>query len=155
MLNHKSATNRIYSVFWIITLFFVWANQSLTSGLLPLGILSFELMWTDIKAATVIASLTRDQTLLASFSLGLDYLYIPVYCFCLWHFIGKPQGWLLRAVYFTGLLDMVENACLMTYIIESPDGIIFLASLSAVAKFSFIILLVSFGIQQKLKSKII
>jgi hypothetical protein len=45
----------------------------------PLGIISFELAGTLAAAQAMIASWDRNAQLHAAFSLGLDYLYMPLY----------------------------------------------------------------------------
>jgi hypothetical protein len=54
-------------------------GQSLQTAAAPLGIVSFELAGTLAAAQVMIASWDHSAQLHAAFSLGLDYLYMPLY----------------------------------------------------------------------------
>ena len=98
----------------------------LTTAAAPQGIVSFELASTTAQAETIVASWDSDARLRASFGLGLDYLFMPLYSTtiglaCIWgadilrrrHWplasLGVPLAWGLWAA---ALCDAVENVAL-------------------------------------------
>jgi hypothetical protein len=99
----------------------------------PYGIVSFELARNEAQASAILASWDQAARLRAAFSLGLDFLFIPLYTValtltCLWAarfrrkrrrfpswlvLIGIPGIPLAWAQLGAGLLDMVENIALV------------------------------------------
>jgi hypothetical protein len=58
-------------------------GQPLQTAAAPLGIVSFELAGTLAAAQVMVASWDHSAQLHAAFSLGLDYLYMPLYAFAI------------------------------------------------------------------------
>ena len=126
----------------------------------PYGIVSFELARDEAQASAILASWDQAARLRAAFSLGLDFLFIPLYSAaltltCLWAarfrrrrqrfpswlvMIGIPGIPLAWAQLGAGLLDMVENIALVRMLfglVNSPWPQI--ASLCAFTKFILIV----------------
>lgn len=125
----------------------------------PYGIISFELAQDEAHAIAVLASWDPPARLRAAFSLGLDFLFIPIYTAaltltCLWAarfrrerrrfpyslvMIGMPGILLAWAQMGAGLLDVVENISLLRMLlggVSAPWPKI--ASLCAFSKFGLL-----------------
>jgi hypothetical protein len=126
----------------------------------PYGIVSFELARNEVQASAILASWDQAAHLRAAFSLGLDFLFIPLYTAaltlaCLWAarfrrrrrrlpswlvLIGIPGIPLAWAQLGAGLLDTVENIALVRMLfgmVSSPWPQI--ASICAFTKFILIV----------------
>lgn len=125
----------------------------------PYGIVSFELARNPAQAQAIIDSWSQRAQLRAAFSLGLDFLFIPIYstglslC-CLWAaqfqrerrrfsnwlvLIGIPGVLLAWAQTLAGGLDLVENLALSNMLlgsVSSPWPQV--SSICAVVKFNLI-----------------
>jgi hypothetical protein len=125
----------------------------------PYGIISFELARDEAQAAAILASWNQTAQLRAAFSLGLDFLFIPIYTgaltlTCLWAarfrlerrrlpswlvMIGLPGVLLAWAQAGAGLFDVIENIALVRMLligINSPWPQV--ASICAFSKFSLL-----------------
>jgi hypothetical protein len=125
----------------------------------PYGIISFELARNESQANAVLASWDQIAQLRASFSLGLDFLFIPIYTgaltlTCLWAarfrrerrrfpswlvVVGLPGVLLAWTQLAAGLLDTAENIALVNMLlagVDSPWPQI--ASICAFSKFSLL-----------------
>ena len=125
----------------------------------PYGIISFELARDEAQAIAVLASWEAPARLRAAFSLGLDFLFIPIYTAaltltCLWAarfrrerrrfpyslvVIGMPGILLAWAQMGAGLMDVVENIALLRMLlggVSAPWPQI--ASLCAFSKFGLL-----------------
>ena len=138
----------------VLTLVLAWVGRPLQTVAAPRGILDFEFAGTAERAREILASwspLARQQ---AAFSLGLDYLYIPVYAaalgsVCLWagdrlrsrRLSGQGLGTLLAwGLGLAALLDAVENAALARILFYGPEPVWpAVASLCAGGKFAVIL----------------
>lgn len=98
-------------------------DKPLQTDYAPNGIVSFELAGTPQNAAHMVLTWSDEALLHASFGLGIDYLFMPIYAFALAFGIllaaGRHSGWLksLGAVAGYGafaapLFDAVENYAL-------------------------------------------
>jgi len=114
----------------------------LTTPAAPYGIVSFELARNTGQAQTILDSWSQRAQLRAAFSLGLDFLFIPIYntglamC-CLWAaqfqrerrrfsnwlvLIGIPGVLLAWAQTLAGGLDLVENLALSNMLLGSVSA---------------------------------
>ncbi len=128
----------------------------LVTSAAPYGIISFELARDEAQAGAILASWDQPAQLRAAFSLGLDFLFIPIYTCsltltCLWAarfrrerrrfpswlvVIGLPGIPLAWAQMGAGLLDVAENIALVRMLlngVSSPWPQI--ASICAFSKF--------------------
>jgi hypothetical protein len=101
-------------------------GRPLQTAAAPLGIVSFELAGTLAEAQAMIASWDSGAQLRASFSLGLDYLYMPLYAVTIALACLRAAATSLRSLQaaaalgillawglgLAALLDAVENAAL-------------------------------------------
>jgi len=125
----------------------------------PYGIVSFELARNPAQAQAILDSWEQPAQLRAAFSLGLDFLFIPIYstgltlC-CLWAaqfqrerrrfpnwlvLIGIPGILLAWAQTLAGGLDLIENLALINMLLGSvsapwPQ----VSSICATVKFSLV-----------------
>ena len=144
----------------LLTLIFMftlnWLGSSLITGPAPSGIISFELAGDVQTSEAIIDSWDPRSQMIASLSLGLDYLFLVIYSStiglgCIWamsvYFVSqssilRPTGILLAwGQWFAALFDGVENAALLELLlgkIQSPWPQI--AQICATLKFSLIAL---------------
>lgn len=113
-----------------LTAVFQVIGAPLTTGAAPAGILSFEFAGTLANAQAMIASWGPQAQLNAALSLGLDFLYPPVYAAAIslsllaaaphlpkrWR---KLAGWLAGLVWLAAALDYVENLALIQLLFGS------------------------------------
>jgi hypothetical protein len=134
-------------------------GQPLVTPAAPYGMISFELARDVDQAQAVLDSWDRIAQLRAAFSLGLDYLFIPLYAItltltCLWAArfrrerrrlptllvtIGLPGTLLAWAQSLAAGLDAIENVALVRMLfggVTSPWPQI--ASICAAVKFSLL-----------------
>jgi len=107
----------------------------LVTSAAPQGIVSFELAATPARAAGILASWDGPARLRAAFTLGLDYLFMPLYAAALslacilaggaLHRRGWPlAGWavpLAAAPWLAAGLDAVENVGLTALVFGALD----------------------------------
>ena len=132
-------------------------GSSLNTAAAPSGIISFELAGDPEISTAIIDSWDHASQMIASLSLGLDYLFLLIYSTtiamgCIWAmnaFITKPSFYLSVGILLAwgqglaALLDGVENAALLRLLlgeIQSPWPQ--LAQTCAVIKFT----LIAFGL---------
>ncbi len=130
-------------------------GASLNNPSAPNGIISFELAGEVEVSKSILDSWDDKAQILASFSLGLDYLFLIVYSNtiglgCIWamgSFVSKGSGFLTVGLilawgqWFAALFDAVENAALLKLLfgdLQSPYPEI--AKVFAIAKFVLIAL---------------
>jgi len=135
------------------------AGQPLVTPAAPFGIVSFELARNVTQAQTILNSWDEAAQLRAAFSLGLDYLFIPLYAItltltCLWAVrfqrerrrfptwlvtIGLPGVILAWTQSLAAGLDIIENIALarMLFSVVTPPWPQ-IASLCATIKFSLV-----------------
>jgi len=130
-------------------------GSSLNTAAAPSGIISFELAGDPAISTAIIDSWDPTSQMIASLSLGLDYLFLFIYSTtiamgCIWAmnaFISKPSFYLSVGILLAwgqglaALLDAVENAALLRLLldgIQSPWPQ--LAQTCAVIKFALIAL---------------
>ena len=76
------------SIFWallvsfiLIIIIFQLLNHPVTTSAAPSGVISLQLAGTSANARAMLASWDDSARLYAAFSLGFDYLFMPVYAF--------------------------------------------------------------------------
>ncbi len=106
-----------------LTAVFQIIGAPLVTSAAPAGILSYEFAGTLAKAQAILASWDARAQLYAAFSLGLDFLYPPVYAAAIGlalatavahlpHPLPKPAHWLAKGIWLTIALDYAENIAL-------------------------------------------
>ncbi|NOX64072.1 MAG: hypothetical protein GXP42_19370 [Chloroflexi bacterium] len=109
-----------------LTVALQWVDRPLQTEAAPQGIVSFEMARTTERAAAIIESWNDNARIHAGFSLGLDYLYMPLYALTIglavvWagemlrkrHWRAAGLGpWLAWGLLLAALLDAVENVAL-------------------------------------------
>ena len=132
-----------------------WISTPLNNPSVPNGIISFELAGNVETARTILASWDSKAQLIASLSLGLDYLFLAVYSTaigmgCIWSMTAfTPQKSLLMKIgvllawgqWFAAFTDGLENAALIKILLGDlqapwPQA----ARIFAMIKFSLIAL---------------
>jgi hypothetical protein len=141
----------LLAVFLVITIGFQFIGPAQPS------IVDFELAGTTYRAAEIINAWNMQDRIRAGFSLGLDYLYMPVYSTLIaltciwgagvlasrqWRTIGLLLGW---GLWIAALFDAVENAMLTMVLFDQvaapyPQ----VAQVCAMLKFALIILGLAF-----------
>ena len=152
----------LFSIFRVL-------DMPLQTDYAPSGIVSFELAGSAQNAAHMVLTWSGEAMLNASFGLGIDYLFMPIYALALAFGTllagSRHRGWLksLGAVAGYGafaapLFDAVENYALFRILqgaFESPYPEI--AFYSALAKFGLlvfgIVVAVLCGVLPKAKEK--
>jgi hypothetical protein len=153
--------NRFRAVFWpmlvatlLLSAVMSTVGAPLSTPAAPAGIVSFELAGTVSQARPIVESWDQSARLHAAFSLGLDYLYMPLYSStialaCLWaagvlavrgRRLGAAGLGLAWALWLAALLDATENAALAVILFGSPaDPWPLIAQVCATGKFALII----------------
>lgn len=116
-------------------------------------IIDFEFAGTVTKATDIISAWTPVDRIHAGFSLGFDFLYMPVYSTtialaCVWAAgvfrsgAGKSIGLALAwGLWLAAMFDSIENLALMGNLFGSPiEPFPALAALCAILKFGLILL---------------
>ena len=147
---------RFFFIFLTLTviLFAVFRvlDKPLKTSYAPSGIVSFELAGSPQNAAHIVYSWSEEAWLYASFGLGIDYLFMPLYAFALAFgtllAAGRHTGWLksLGAVagygaFAAAVFDAVENYALFQILsgaFESSYPSI--AAVCATVKFALLLL---------------
>ncbi len=136
----QSASGYRWFPFLLVTTLAVMAAMSrvsapLTTAQAPFGIISYEFSGTIDRARTILESWSHAVKLRAAFSLGLDYLFMPLYAAtiglaCRWasevlsrrrwpfEFLG---GWLAGGLWLAAGLDAVENIALTALLFGAFD----------------------------------
>ncbi len=110
----------------LLTIILQVVDGPLKTGPAPVGIVSYEFAWDTATAQRILDSWKNDAPRYAGFSLGLDYLYMPVYAItiglpCAWAagFLGRRRPRLARlgaalawGLWLAALFDSVENIAL-------------------------------------------
>jgi hypothetical protein len=148
---------------WLLALALVYAvvqiaigavNQPLTTDAAPDGIITLELAGTPAEASRIVDEWAREGALdEAGVSLGLDFLYMPLYAALLagivvavnrrprWR-IGSAVAW---APFIAAALDVVETVALVRVVDDpSVDGWAAVARAFALGKFALLIVTVLF-----------
>ncbi|MFN2196176.1 MAG: hypothetical protein ACK2UW_08640 [Anaerolineales bacterium] len=127
----------------------------LTTEAAPIGIVSYELAFSQTRAQAILASWDQRTSLLAAFTLGLDYLFMVFYAVAISIGVWLSAGWLAahrlplsRAGIWLAVgawaaagSDAIENSALLAQLVNAPDQFwAVLAGISAVLKFSLIFL---------------
>jgi hypothetical protein len=132
-----------------------WISSPLSNPAAPSGIISYELAGNVDTVQQILASWDLQAKLIASLSLGLDYLFLVVYSTaigmgCIWalsafldgrSFLVTTGVLLAWGQWFAALMDGVENAALIKLLlgdIQSPWPQI--AKICAIIKFALIAL---------------
>ena len=95
-------------------------NKPLITSAAPGGIVSHQFAWTPEKAQAILSSWDERANLFATFSLGLDYLFMPSYALTValgaLLAAGRHSGWLVRlgtwaayGVFIAAFFDALEN----------------------------------------------
>ncbi|MEA3349814.1 MAG: hypothetical protein U9Q82_04255 [Chloroflexota bacterium] len=132
-------------VFWpllgltlLIIFVFNLTGAPLNTAAAPCGILSYELAGSVSNAEAILASWDSIARERAAFSLGLDFLFIPVYVSAITCGCGmaagalRRRGWPLASLdaaagiawglFLAGLLDVVENIALSIVLFGIPTA---------------------------------
>jgi hypothetical protein len=149
-------------IFWLLFLatlillvIFNTTGAPLNTQPAPYGVVSYELAGNVSQAQAILSSWDQKARLVASFGLGLDYLFMPVYATtiglgCIWaaevlcrrkwpmDSIGAPLAWLL---WLGAVLDGIENIALTVMLFNLPvNPWPEIARWCATGKFTFIFL---------------
>ncbi len=135
----------------LIMLVFGFTGMPLNTDAAPYGIVSFEIAGSVARAEQILNSWNAPARERAVFSLGLDFLFIPVYVGAvilgIHRAADKIQGhlktwrsWLTWALLLAGLLDIIENIALLTILFISPiEPLPLIVKFCALPKFAFIL----------------
>jgi hypothetical protein len=135
----------------LIFLVFGYTGIPLNTDAAPYGIVSFETAGSIARAEQILNSWDASARERAAFSLGLDFLFIPVYVGAvilgihraadkIYGHLKTWRSWLTWALLFAGLLDIVENIVLLTILFISPIAPLpLIAKVCALPKFAFIL----------------
>ncbi len=126
---------------WLIATIVVMAilnviDLPLQTGAAPMGIVSYQLAGDVPTVERIIASWDARARIFAGFSLGLDYLFMPLYgvlfaWLCIrgaermrkfapiWARIGMGLAW---GVWLVALLDATENALQFWMLVSAPSA---------------------------------
>jgi hypothetical protein len=151
----QESRKRFFITFLFLTLIlfaiFRVLDKPLQTDYAPSGIVSFELAGTSQNAAHMVLTWTEEAVLHASFGLGIDYLFMPIYAFALAFgtllAAGRHSGWLksLGAVagygaFAAALFDAVENYALFRIMLGAFDSSYpAVAATCATIKFSLLV----------------
>jgi len=129
------------------------ANAPLRNPVAPAGMISFEFARTAERAAAIIASWGPKEREAASFSLGLDFLFLALYPAAISlavrigaeRLVARSPRWALTgmtlsiAVVLCVALDAIENAALWRMLQLGPTaGAALVASVAAALKFALV-----------------
>lgn len=129
-----------------------FVGRPLQTAAAPLGIISFELAGTWEAAGAMVASWDQAAQLHAAFSLGLDYLYMPLYAATIALACVRAAASTLRrppaaalglllawGLGLAALLDAVENVALWQ-VLQGPAAVAWpaVARWCAIAKFAWV-----------------
>lgn len=109
-------------------------GRPLSTPAAPLGIISFEFIGSPARAEALLAEWDARTRQAAALSLGLDYLFMPLYSslFALWcvQAARRRSGawataglWLAWGQWGAAALDAVENVALAQVLWESPTAV--------------------------------
>jgi hypothetical protein len=146
---------RFFFTFLFLTLIlfavFRVLDQPLRTPAAPNGIVSFELARTPVAAERMISSWSETGKTFASFGLGIDYLFMPLYSFALAFgtllAAGKHSGWLKSlgaaagwGAFVAALFDAVENFALFQILLGAyPSSYPAIAAFCATVKFGLLL----------------
>lgn len=126
----------------------------------PLGIVSFELCWTDGKANRILEEWEGERTATAVSDLYWDFLFIPAYSTAIAFLCGYAAtdvgaSWRVVLIWLAWLqcvalvLDTIENICLLQLLkagAATSSPLPFVASACATMKFLIVLSGLGFGI---------
>ena len=150
--NQKRALWLLFPLTWLVMLALQRIGEPLRTPAAPNGIISFELAGTAAKANEIGLSWAPANFFYAGLSLGLDYLYMPLYAGSIALCCVLLARGTERALQFTGVLlawaqllagglDAVENYALIQIILgESSEFWPILAKYCALPKFALVAL---------------
>lgn len=149
---------------WTLVLFAIFQllNATLITSVAPYGIVSQQFAWTTEKAQAILNSWTGRPSLFATFSLGLDFLFIPSYVFtvglgallaagrhrnmAIW--LRQLGIWATYSVFAAATFDILENILqaqqLLNGVITTPVTI--LTGVCATLKFAFLAIGILYGL---------
>lgn len=130
-----------------------WVDAQLRGDASPHGIISFEFSWS-LEGARRIMRQWDEQAKgwLAGFSLGLDFLWLPLYSTAIASalLLGDPTPWRRRLAWsqwLAALLDAVENVCLLALLGGAPsDAAAKTAAVCAAIKFALVLAGIAGGV---------
>ena len=152
----QESRKRIFITFLFLTLIlfavFRFLDKPLQTDYAPNGIISFEFAASPRDAAHMVLTWSEKALLNASFGLGLDYLFMPVYAIALAFgtllAAGRHGGWFKSlgsaagyAAFAAPLFDAVENYALFQVLsgaFNSPYPMI--AAVCATIKFLLLVI---------------
>jgi hypothetical protein len=149
---------------WTLVLFAILQllNQTLVTSAAPYGIVSHQFAWTTVKAQTILTSWTGRSSLFATFSLGVDFLFIPSYVFTLGLGALLAAGrhrnmavrlrqlgiWATYGVFAAAAFDILENILQAEQLLNDviTDTVTILTGVCATLKFAFLALGILYGL---------
>ena len=151
----QDSRKRFFITFLFLTLIlftiFRVLDKPLQTDYAPSGIVSFELAGTNQNAAHMVLTWSEEAVLHASFGLGIDYLFMPIYAFALASgtllAAGRHSGWLKSlgvvagyGAFAAALFDAVENFALFQILLGAFDSSYpAIAAACATIKFSLLL----------------
>lgn len=113
-----------------------WIGSPLATEQAPYGIISYEFARTPQQANTIITSWDTQVRLRAAFSLGLDYLFMPLYAItisqaCRWARLALAKKrwplssageWLAGGMWLAAGLDATENIALTAFLFGAQQS---------------------------------
>ncbi|RME80547.1 MAG: hypothetical protein D6775_15880 [Caldilineae bacterium] len=135
----------------VVLALFQVIDRPLKTPAAPVGIVSYELAGSVERARAILESWDSRARVYAGFSLGFDYLFMPLYATtigmaCLWGArTGSGPAWLggilAWGVWVAALCDGIENYALWRMLVGEPVAPWpAVARVSALAKFGLILL---------------
>lgn len=144
---------------WTLVLLFLFQplNRPLTTPAAPSGIISLQLAWTAGRAGEMITSWDANARLFAAFSLGFDYLFMPVYALALalgaLLSAGRHPGWFAKlgswaayGAFLAAIFDGLENLGQFHELFNGRVDLAALVGVFATIKFILILLGLAYGL---------
>lgn len=142
----------LFALTLLVSAILLASGEPLSTGAAPAAILSYEFAGTTAKATEILGSWDAEAKAAAGFSLGLDYVYLLLYSTTIalaivWlatkndftGFLLLAANILAWALWLAALLDAVENAALVTMLLNTPaDPLPAIAFVCAALKFLLI-----------------
>ncbi len=139
---HPGAVIRVHLFFrylfftLLVMLALNWIGSPLTTQQAPYGIISYEFARTPQQANAIISSWDSPVMLRAAFSLGLDYLFMPLYAItisqaCRWASsvlvkrrwpLSSAGEWLAGGMWLAAGLDATENIALTAFLFGAQQS---------------------------------
>lgn len=119
-----------------LMLIIILSGPSLVPGIAPYGVVSLELAGSVDRTETILRSWGLDGLVRASFSLGLDFLFIPVYTVTIGSWIaiahsamekrklryGSIGSLIAWGIFAAGIFDMIENIALLIILFDEVNA---------------------------------